>query len=299
MTLRCLAQRFQRTIEKPVEIQGHGYRTGAAIRVRFRPAGPDTGIVFVRDDLPGSKPVPASADQVTGTNRRTTLGHPPAQVEMVEHVLAALHALRIDNCVIEINGPELPGLDGSSRDFVRILHEAGLRIQKAPRSIWAVTEPIIVSDGRGTLGVYPTDDLQLKVSYLLDYGPQSPLSSQRQTAIVSPEGFVNDVACCRTFLLEAEAEALKQQGFGRNTSPGDLLVFGPKGPIGNRLRFADEPARHKILDIIGDLALFGLDLCGHVVGCKSGHALNVAVVQQLRRELHQAAAECRPLARAA
>lgn len=299
MTLRCLSQRFQRTIRKPVEIRGHGYRTGAAIRVRFRPASADTGIVFVRDDLPGSEPVPATADRVTGTNRRTTLGHPPAQVEMVEHVLAALHALRIDNCVIEIDGPELPGLDGSSRDFVGILHAAGLRIQKASRSIWGVTEPITVSDGRGTLTLYPSEDLQLKVSYLLDYGPQSPLSSQRQTAVVSPEGFVNDVACCRTFLLEAEAEALKRQGFGRNTSPSDLLVFGLRGPIGNHLRFADEPARHKILDIMGDLALFGLDLCGHVVGCKSGHALNVALVRQLKEELHQAATGFRPLARAA
>ncbi len=299
MTLRCLAQRFQRTIEKPAEIHGHGYRTGAAIRVRFRPAGADTGIVFVRDDLPGSEPVSALADRVTGTNRRTTLGHPPAQVEMVEHVLAALHALRIDNCVIEINGPELPGLDGSSRDFVRILHDAGLRVQKASRGIWGATEPITVSDGRGTLALYPTEDLQLKVSYLLDYGPQSPLSSQRQTAVASPEGFINDVASCRTFLLEAEAEALKRQGFGRNTCPSDLLVFGPRGPIGNRLRFADEPARHKILDIIGDLALFGHDLCGHVVGCKSGHGLNVALVRRLMDEMEQTASEGRSLARAA
>lgn len=281
MTLRCLGRRWQRTIREEVEVHGHGYRTGAAIRVRFRPAPANAGIVFVRDDLPRTPPISAHVASVYSTNRRTTLGQPPAQVEMVEHVLAALHGLKIDNCIIHLDGPELPGLDGSSREFVRSLRKAGLRLQPAERNIWSVTEPITVGDNRGTLTLYPEAGKGLKVSYLLDYGPASPIPPQRHTAVVGPEGFIQDVAACRTFLLEDEANALRRQGFGRNTSPADLLVFGKHGPIANRLRFGDEPARHKVLDIVGDLALFGQDLIGHVVGCRSGHALNVALVRRL------------------
>ncbi|MCS6977807.1 MAG: UDP-3-O-acyl-N-acetylglucosamine deacetylase [Gemmatales bacterium] len=299
MTLRCVGQRCQRTIRETVEVHGYGYRTGAAIRVRFRPACPGTGIVFVRTDVPGAKPISAAVGNVTGTNRRTTLGQPPAQVEMVEHVLAALHGLKIDNCLIEINGPELPGLDGSSRDFVRVLCAAGLRIQKAVRNIWAATEAITIVDGRGSLSLYPASAMELRASYLLDYGQPSPIPAQRQSAVVGPEGFLNEVASSRTFLLEAEAEALRGQGFGRNTSPADLLVFGTRGPINNRLRYADEPARHKILDIVGDLALFGEDLAGHVVGCRSGHSLNVALVRRLRETMELSSSSVREASRAA
>jgi UDP-3-O-acyl N-acetylglucosamine deacetylase len=276
-----VSQRPQRTLQNIVEVRGHGYLTGAAVRVRFRPAPPDTGVVFVRSDLKNAPPLSARAMNVTGTNRRTTLGRAPAQVEMVEHVLATLYALKIDNCCIELNAPELPGLDGSARDFVKELVEAGLTLQPARRTVWTTDVPITVSEGQATLTFYPASTQHLKVSYHLDYGTHSPLGLQRHTEVVTPEGFLNDLGQCRTFLLEQEAVALRQQGFGRNTSPSDLLVFGKHGPIANRLRFANEPARHKILDIVGDLSLCGHDLAGHVVGHRSGHALNVALVRKL------------------
>lgn len=282
-----LTYRFQRTLRDTVEVRGHGFLTGAPVRLRFRAAPTDTGIIFVRTDLKGSPTIAACAANVTGTNRRTTLGRPPVCVELVEHVLAALSGLKIDNCYIDVNAPEPPGLDGSARAFVDELMHAGLTLQTGRRGVWTTDEPIAVAEGSATLAFYPGSTSALKVSYLLDYGPHSPIDVQRHTETITPGGFLGALSHCRTFLLEAEAEALRQQGFGSRTSPSDLLIFGPHGPIANRVRFANEPARHKILDIVGDLSLGGVDLVGHVVGYRSGHALNVALVRRLLAQMEE------------
>jgi UDP-3-O-acyl-N-acetylglucosamine deacetylase len=223
---------------------------------------------------------------VTGTQRRTTLGHAPGQVTLVEHVLAALAGLRIDNCYVEVDGPEPPGLDGSARTFVDALQQAGSVLQPARRSVWSVTEPIYVATGGATLTLHPTDEPKLKVSYLLDYGPVSPIGRQSHTQVVTPDTFAHELAEARTFLLAEEAIELRRQGIGLRTTAADLLVIGPGGrPIGNQLRHADELARHKILDIVGDLSLFGHDLCGHVVAYRSGHPLNIELARELTRRL--------------
>ena len=274
--------RSQRTMQRPCAVNGVGYLTGADLQVRFVPAPADTGIVFRRTDLPGMSTLPATAASVTRANRRTTLGQLPCQIDLVEHVLAALAGLRIDNCWIELNGPELPGLDGSALPYVRALKAAGIVVQDAHKEIWGTAEPITVVDAQATLTLYPSDEADtLKVSYILDYGDFSPLGMQRHTHRVTPTYFSDGLADSRTFLMQEEAEALRAQGIGQRTQFTDLLVFGPHGPVGNQLRYADEPARHKCLDIIGDLSLFGQDLCGHVVGYRSGHALNVRLVRRL------------------
>jgi UDP-3-O-acyl N-acetylglucosamine deacetylase len=284
-TVRRLHYRYQRTIARPAEVLGVGYLTGASVRLRFVPAPPHTGAVFVRVDQ-GSRPqIPASVELVTGTNRRTTLGQAPTCVSLVEHVLAALAGLRIDNCTIELNAPEPPGLDGSARQFVDCLLQAGIVLQSARRAVWSVDEPVLVRQGNATLALHPAQDDKLRLSYLLDYGDLSPLGRQRHTIDLTPESFTNDVASCRTFLLEEEALAFQRQGLGARTQVTDLLVFGPRGPLNNRLRFADEPARHKILDLIGDLSLLGQDLRGHLVAYRSGHPLNVELVRTLCRQL--------------
>jgi UDP-3-O-acyl-N-acetylglucosamine deacetylase len=207
-------------------------------------------------------------------------------VTLVEHVLASLAGLRIDNCLVELDAVEPPGLDGSAAGFVEALIEAGIKDQPARRSIWCVSEPITVHGGSATLTIYPPVDHQcsdLSMSYFLDYGPQSPIVRQLFTQMISPGIFLRDIAPCRTFLLQAEAEQFRSQGMGSRITAADLLVFGPHGPIENTLRFANEPARHKVLDMVGDLSLLGTDLCGHVVACRSGHPLNV----ELARALHQ------------
>jgi UDP-3-O-acyl N-acetylglucosamine deacetylase len=293
--VRKLGYRYQRTIGRAVETFGVGFLTGACVRLRFQPAPPATGLVFARTDLRGAPPIPARADQVTGTQRRTTLGTPPNQVGLVEHVLAALAGLRIDNCIIQLNAPEPPGLDGSARQFVEILERAGTVLQPARRSIWTVPAQIVLSQNGATLSVYPAED-ELRVSYLLDYGNGAPIARQTHTAVINPEHFANEVAGCRTFILESEAAELRRQGLGARTTAADLLVFGPRGPIDNRLRFGNEPARHKILDLVGDLSLFRHDLRGHVVACRSGHPLNVQLARCLS---HAVGGEACPSARLA
>jgi UDP-3-O-acyl N-acetylglucosamine deacetylase len=285
-----LSHRPQRTLARPAEVRGIGFLTGASIRLRFVPAPPNTGVAFVRTDLRPPVRIPATVDQVTGTSRRTTLGHPPGQVMLVEHVLAALAGLKIDNCSIELDASEPPGLDGSAQAFVSALTDAGCVAQSARRAIWAVDEPVTVAHDDATLTIYPPDGPGLRVSYMLDYGPGCQIDQQRYTLNVTPEAVMAEVAGCRTFLLDREAAEFRQQGLGERLTLSDMLVFGHHGPIGNRLRYANEPARHKVLDVLGDLSLFGADLCGHVVAYRSGHPLNVQLVRTLAARVSRPAA---------
>jgi UDP-3-O-acyl N-acetylglucosamine deacetylase len=287
--LRRAGPRLQRTIARAVEVRGVGFLTGATIQLRFLPAPPSSGAVFVRTDLLARPRIRAQIENVTGTRRRTTLGHPPAQVGLVEHVLAALAGLRIDNCIVELDGPEPPGLDGSALAFAEALVSAGTVRQNEPRVMWCVERPIVLSADGATLGLHPPaatseeEAAGLTLTYFLNYGPRSPIARQVYTQELTVGSFLRDIAPCRTFLLEAEALELRRQGLGARTTTADLLVFGARGPIGNQLRFANEPARHKVLDMIGDLSLLGADLCGHVVAYRSGHPLNIDLVRTLRQ----------------
>jgi UDP-3-O-acyl N-acetylglucosamine deacetylase len=276
--------RYQRTLAQPAELVGIGFLTGAMVHLRFRPAPPSTGVVFVRTDLHPAAQIPAHIDHVTGTNRRTTLGDLPSQVGLVEHVLAALAGLRIDNCYVDLNAAEPPGLDGSAQGFVQALRSAGNVLQPARREISQVEEPVIVRQNGASLALYPPDADELRISYTLDYGLNAPIDRQLCTCVLTPESFVNDVAGCRTFILESEAAELRRQGLGARTTAADLLVFGQRGPMDNHLRFANEPARHKILDLIGDLSLYGHDLRGHLVAYRSGHPLNIELVRMLHQQ---------------
>jgi UDP-3-O-acyl N-acetylglucosamine deacetylase len=285
MIVRRQHERLQRTLARSAEVHGIGYLTGALVRLRFLPAPPSSGVVFVRTDLRNRPRIPAHVENVTGTQRRTTLGHSPAQVGLVEHVLAALAGMKIDNCLVELNAPEPPGLDGSARDFVTAIGDAGTVVQPCLHPCYGVDRSVVVEAGGATLALHPGDDSSLTLSYFLDYGDRSPIARQVYTGVLSPGAFATELAPCRTFLLLEEAEELQRQGLGKNTKVSDLLVFGPTGPIDNGLRFANEPARHKVLDMVGDLALLGVDLCGHVVAYRSGHPLNVELVQALHRRL--------------
>ncbi|HMO36740.1 MAG TPA: UDP-3-O-acyl-N-acetylglucosamine deacetylase, partial [Gemmatales bacterium] len=202
--MKQVGWRWQRTIEQPVIVEGFGYITGNWSRVRFRPARPNAGILFQRIDLRNAPVVPAGIEQVTGANRRTIIGHAPAQIELIEHVMAALAGLKIDNCIVELNTAEPPGLDGSSQCFVEALtEEAGIQLQREKRLIYSVCEPITVTDGRATLTMHPSDEPGLKVSYILDYGYSSPLGCHRHTQRITADRFLNELAMCRTFLTAA------------------------------------------------------------------------------------------------
>ena len=276
------ARRPQRTIGREVGVRGVSFLSGLDVGLRFIPADPDAGLTFVRTDLPGRPSVPAHVRHVVPRQRRTTLQRGDAVVEMVEHVLAALAGLRVDNCAVEIDGPEAPGCDGSSLAFVEAIAEAGAVDQDRPRAVLAIDRPITVREGPATLTAHPGEaDDRLVLSYHLDYGRRNPIGRQSLFVDLSPESFRDELAGSRTFVLEAEAEALKEAGIGPRTTEADILIFGPDGPIGNCLRFPDECVRHKILDMVGDLALIGRDLAGHVVAHRSGHQLNAALARKL------------------
>ena len=283
--VRLIGSRYQRSLAAPAEIQGIGFIGGSPTKVRFLPAAADSGVVFRRLDLPGFPTVPARATQVTGTQRRTTLGPVSTEITLVEHLMAALAGLRIDNCIVELDGPEPPGLDGSAAGFVEVLLAAGAVLQAARRPIYTVTAPVTISARGATISLHPSEkseqNSELQLSYLLDYGIGAPIPRQCYSVKIRPESFVREVAFCRTFLTKPEADALRAQGIGRSVTAAQVLVFGPRGPIDNQMRCADEPARHKVLDLLGDLALCGFDLTGHVVAYRSGHTLNTELARRL------------------
>ncbi|MBI2805309.1 MAG: UDP-3-O-acyl-N-acetylglucosamine deacetylase [Planctomycetes bacterium] len=285
--MKRIQDRCQQTIARPVELQGIGYVTGKLVHLRFRPASACTGVVFVRTDLGPSACIAACVENVTGTARRTTLGQAPLHVGLVEHVLAALAGLRIDNCYVDLDAPEPPGLDGSALPLVKALAQAGTLMQPQRRPIWTVDRTVVYSSQDATIALHPLDTPDLRVSYLLDHGIDSPIPWQMCTQVITPGDFSSQIAPCRTFVTEQEALSLRSQGLGSRSTVADLLVFGRHGPIQNKTRFANEPARHKILDIVGDLALLGCDLRGHVVAYRSGHPHNVELVRQLSLQMQK------------
>jgi UDP-3-O-[3-hydroxymyristoyl] N-acetylglucosamine deacetylase/3-hydroxyacyl-[acyl-carrier-protein] dehydratase len=275
------AKRLQRTIARETEVRGVGFIHGSDVAMRFRPAGADHGVVFVRTDLPERPAVRAHIRNVVSRQRRTTIEQGAASVEMIEHVMAALAGLRVDNCTIEINAPETPGCDGSSRAFVDVLNDAGMVELDRERETLVIDRPLAVREGKAVLAAHPGGGDGLVLGYHLDYGRTSPIGTQSFFLDVSPESFREELAASRTFLLEAEADALRAAGIGARTKASDLLIFGREGVIDNVLRYPDECVRHKILDMVGDLALLERDITGHVVAHRSGHQLNAALVRKL------------------
>jgi UDP-3-O-[3-hydroxymyristoyl] N-acetylglucosamine deacetylase len=277
--------RKQRTIGEPAALEGFGYWSGKDVRVEFRPAPEHSGIVFVRGDLIRRVRIPVSVAHRIEVPRRTTLVAGGAQVEMVEHLLAALYGLQIDNCEVWIDQPELPGCDGSSQPFVECLDRAGTVVQNAWRNQLFVGRTIRVGNNDSWIEARPaTPGSGLSARYRLDYGLGNGIGRQTYQVHVMPETFRAELAPCRTFMLKSEADWLLAQGLGGRATLRDLLVFDDHGPIDNELRFADECVRHKVLDMVGDLALSGCDLIGNFVAHRSGHKLNAELVHVLLQE---------------
>ncbi|QDU93387.1 UDP-3-O-acyl-N-acetylglucosamine deacetylase [Lignipirellula cremea] len=272
--------RTQQTIACETEASGFGYWSGQDVRIEFRPAEANTGVVFVRGDLPQPVRIGVSAAHRLEQPRRTTLTQHGVNVEMVEHILAALLALEIDNCEVWVDAAEMPGCDGSSQAFVNALDEVGILEQPATRRQIVIREPLRVTEGDAWVEAQPHAGPGLTVRYELDYGP-GPIGQQTYECLVTPDNFRRELAPARTFLLEQEAVWLHSQGLGLRVGPTDLLVFNETGPIDNSLRYADECVRHKTLDVVGDMALAGCDLVGRVVAHQSGHRLNAALVTRL------------------
>lgn len=264
----------QRSIRSAVLLSGVGLHSGKKSTVTIKPASAGEGIVFKRIDLVNSPAIPLTATSIMmdeKITRCTALRANGASVFTIEHLLAAFHAEGIDNAVVEIDAEEVPGMDGSSREFLSAIHQAGIVEETIQKQYISVTKPITVSKGDATLTILPADDF--KVTYTLDY--QHPaLPRQTFESQVDQATFEREIGPARTFCLREEIDLIHRKGLGKGASEKNTLVMTIDGPIGNTLRFADECARHKALDIVGDLFLLGKPIRGHVVGVKSGHALN-------------------------
>ena len=278
--------RPQRTLKSPVEYRGVGLHSGKDTRVVVRPAEAGTGVTFVRVDIDDSPVVRADGANMKARQRRTCIQDGKAEVYTCEHLLAALYALGIDNVSIEIDGEEVPGLDGAASDFYRGLSESGSVELKSERPIYTVTQPIYVRDGNASIVALPGSG-KLSIEYHLEYEAQNgSTSSTKQIAMfeLSPEAFERDIAPARTFVFEHEVESLREAGLGKGATQQNTLVMGPEGPQANVLHWDDELARHKILDLVGDLANVGVDLDAHIIATRSGHQLNMQLVQRIQEE---------------
>ncbi|MBD3368408.1 MAG: bifunctional UDP-3-O-[3-hydroxymyristoyl] N-acetylglucosamine deacetylase/3-hydroxyacyl-ACP dehydratase [Candidatus Eisenbacteria bacterium] len=279
----------QRTLAQQCSYKGIGIHTGEEATVTFRPAPPDSGVSFVRTDIEGAPTIPASLTHVVrskDTPRRTTLSKDGVKIYTVEHVLAALMGLGIDNVVVEIDSAEpAEPVDGSCKPFVDILTSAGLEEQDAPLQHLEILEPVSFEHGDVCLTAAPHDGLRL--SFLIDYDNPT-IGTQYASFDVTEETFVSEIAPARTFALESDVAGLKEQGLIRGGSLENAILVGEDGVVNEgELRFPDEFARHKVLDLLGDLALLGRPLRGSVHAKKSGHATNVRFVEAIRDAVRQ------------
>jgi len=275
----------QKTIKSEARISGKGLFGGQETKVTFRPASADSGVVFVRTDIPEPVRISAVAPNLAERSRRTTLKKGSVSIETVEHCLAAVAALEIDNLTVESNGLELPAPDCSCTEYFKVLKRSGLVEQQVKRKEFVIKEPISITAGDASIYALPYADDGLSITFDLDYGGHTGIDRQIFSCQLTPESFEHNLAPARTFLLEAEAKQFQARGMGTHLGPRDLLVINSDGPIKNSFRFPNECVRHKIVDLIGDLALVGRAIKGRIVAYKAGHSLN----QQLVRKLYEVA----------
>jgi UDP-3-O-[3-hydroxymyristoyl] N-acetylglucosamine deacetylase len=263
----------QRTLRRPISCAGIGLHSGRKVTLSLKPAVADSGIRFRRSDLGGLE-VPATVKHVAGINYATGLTRDAVKVDTVEHLLAALVSLGIDNVVVEMNSPEVPIMDGSAAPFVYLIHEAGVRQLGKPRRYLKVQRPLSLSRGDKSIELYPSEHFKVTYSIAFDH---PLLQHQSMSLQIGEASFVEEIAPARTFTFLKEVEMLRQQGLALGGSLENAIVIGDTGVLNSKLRYdPDEFVRHKILDVIGDMALVGYPIVGHLVAHRGGHALHTA-----------------------
>ena len=276
----------QTTLSGAAYFSGIGLFTGQTSSIRLLPAEANSGIVFQRIDLPGSPEIPAQLESIRQTPRCTLLSSGNSSIQLVEHLLSAVRGMGLDNVRIEVAGPEIPAGDGSAAEFVRLIEEAGIEELEEEQLVCRVEEPVYWSQGEVHLIALPSEEF--RISYMLHY-PQSPLiGSQYFSCSVTPALYRSEIAPCRTFSLYEEIAPFIEKGLIKGGGLENALVIQ-----GNRIlnpggaRFPDEMVRHKVLDLIGDLALVGFPIRGHILSVRSGHATNAAFANVLKQAILQ------------
>ena len=275
----------QQTVANVATVSGRGLMHGSEVDLEIRPAPPGHGIVFERSDLNPAVRIPAVVDYAVDRDRRTVLCDGEVVIETVEHCLSALRGCGIDNALLAVTGPEVPLGDGSAAPFIDAIQQAGVSVQDATREVVAITEPIVLEEGGAMLAAFPNGGESFHTIYELDYGSDSDRIPRQAFAFtLSESGYLADIGPARTFSLEEEAASLQEHGLCSHLTPAEALVIGENGPIDNEWRFGNEPVRHKILDLIGDLMLVGAPVCGHFVATRSGHVLNRRMCREIRAQ---------------
>jgi UDP-3-O-[3-hydroxymyristoyl] N-acetylglucosamine deacetylase len=270
----------QRTLRRAISCVGIGLHSGNKVQLSLKPAPADFGIRFRRTDL-GDHEVPANVQHLAGIQLATALSRNEVSVETVEHPLAALVSMSIDNVLIELNSPEVPIMDGSAAPFIYLVQEAGVKQQASPRRYLKIVRPIALSRGDKRIALYPSD--HFKVTYSISYD-HPLLRHQSRTIRITEESFIEDIAPARTFTFLKDVEMLRQNGLALGGSLENAIVLGETGVLNNALRFEDEFVRHKILDAVGDLALVGHPVIGHLVAHRAGHALHTEFAGKILEE---------------
>jgi len=268
----------QKTLRRTIECSGVALHSGQHVRVRLHPARRDSGITFLRRDL-GGVTLRLRKARIARADHATTVAGKAFTVTTVEHLLAALRIMGVDNAVVELDGSEIPIMDGSAAPFIYLIREAGTRRQPAPRSYLVLRKSVEINDDGRSIIMLPAE--RLRVSYSIDFSGTF-IGRQSLSRTLHQQLFIDEIAPARTFCFLWEVAALRERGLALGGSLENAVVVDESGPM-NRLRFPDEFVRHKILDLVGDLALLGMPVLGHVVANKSGHSLHARLVDELRR----------------
>lgn len=274
----------QRTIAKEVDLEGIGIHSGKKVKVTLKPSLAGSGVSFIRVDVKNSPVISACISNIITRPRRTSIGKGNVEVHTVEHLMAALSGLGVDNIIVEINSDELPGLDGSAFGFVEAVKKAGLIEQDFEKKYFSIKQPVWIFENDSFIVVLPSDEF--KITYTLSYD-HPLLKAQHISLTLNQEVFEKELASSRTFCLEKEVSYLRQQGLGKGANYDNTIVIGAQGVINNKLRFPDEFVRHKVCDVIGDFYLLGCPIKGHVIAVKSGHPLNIKLIQKIGYQLER------------
>jgi len=269
---------FRQTLASEIEIRGVGVHSGTEVRAMLKPGAAGSGVVFVRTDAGGVE-IPASVDNIGPSFYATVLERDGVSVSTIEHLMATLYALQIDDIRVELDGPEVPILDGSSRPFVEAVLEAGIEPLPMARQYITVVRPIVVSQDEKRIAVYPCREY--RVTYAIDFDHPLLEYQELTASLWSRDAFVEKLAPARTFTFEHEVEALRRSGLARGGSLENAVVISKNGILNPELRFPDEFVRHKMLDLTGDLALIGYPLRGHVVAYRAGHDLHSRLARRI------------------
>lgn len=273
----------QYTLAGEISLVGVGLHTGLSTQVRVLPAAANQGRYFVRVDLPTMPTIRATPETVSQTVLSTELAHENAQVRTVEHLLAALAGMGVDNARIEVNNAELPLLDGSAQDWVAAIAQVGLTTQPAPRLVWQVTEPVWIHQGDAFVAALPATETRF--TYGIDFELPAIGNQWHSWSMTGGESFAETIAPARTFGLAHQIEQLRAKGLIKGGSLENALVCGVDGWINPPLRFSNEPARHKLLDLVGDLSLLGVFPQAHFLAYKASHHLHTQLVQLLAQKI--------------